>query len=145
MAPTPQQPVTPPVTPSPVAPPPASEPARPSLHTPRDLAARITADARTGVPEERAKMALRKDPEARQQLMNQMRQLHAALSNSNDVPRLTELTDVVLWQLARVAVESELLVRAYGLGYQGRGLLTENLDEAKEKLKFWLSRFAKLF
>jgi len=105
----------------------------------------VTADARTGVPEERAKSALGKDPEARQLLMNRMRQLHAALGSSNDVPRLTELTDVVLWQLAKVAIDSELLVRAYGMGYQGRALLTENLDEAKEKLKFWLGRFAKLF
>jgi hypothetical protein len=105
----------------------------------------VTPEARTGVPEERARNALRKDPEARQLLMNQMRQLHAALGSSNDVARLTELTDVVLWHLAKLALESELLVRAYGMGYQGRGLLTENLDEAKEKLKFWLSRFAKLF
>lgn len=132
----------------PVAPPPQPEPgapARPSLPVPRELAARVSPEARTGPPEERARNALRKDPQARQLLMNQMRQLHAALSASSDVPRLTELTDVVLWQLARVAVESELLVRAYGLGYQSRALLTENLDEAKEKLKFWLTRFAKLF
>lgn len=143
----PTQPLTPTPTPPPPAPvaPATPEPARPALPTPRDLAARVTPEARTGVPEERAKMALRKDPEARQVLMNQMRQLHAALGSSNDVARLGAMTDVVLLQLARVAVESELLVRAYGLGYQGRALLTENLDEAKEKLKFWLSRFAKLF
>jgi hypothetical protein len=77
--------------------------------------------------------------------MNQMRQLHVALGSSNDAARLLELTDGVLWQLARLAVESEMLVRAYGMGYQGRSQLMENLEEAKEKLKIWLSRFAKLF
>ena len=134
----------PPATPQrPVSQPAAS--AQPVLPTPRDLAARVSAEARTGVPEQRAKDALMKDPEGRKALMNQMRQLHGALGAINDVPKLIELTDVVLWQLARVAPDSELLVRAYGLGYQGRGLLTENLDEAKEKLKFWLTRFAKLF
>lgn len=140
-------PSTPPVPQPPPQPvtPPAADPARPVLPTPRDLAARISPDARTGVPEERARLALSKDPQARQLLMNQMRQLHAALGASNDVPRLAAMTDVVLLQLARVAVDSELLVRAYGLGYQGRALLTENLDDAKEKLRFWLSRFAKLF
>lgn len=143
----PTQPLTPVPQPATPVPQPAApvEPARPVLPTPRDLAARITADARTGVPEERARMALRKDPEARQVLMSQMRQLHAALGSSNDLARLGAMTDVVLLQLARLAVESELLVRAYGLGYQGRALLMENPDEAKEKLKFWLSRFAKLF
>jgi hypothetical protein len=133
---------TPPTTPEPAAPPVR---AASVLPTPRDLAAMVSAEARTGVPEERAKNALRKDPEARQALMNQMRQLHGALGTSSDLARLTELTDVVLLQLARVAPESELLVRAYGMGYQGRGLLAENIDDAKEKLKFWLSRFAKLF
>lgn len=92
-----------------------------------------------------AKEALKQNPELRTALMGQMRQLHAALSSSNDPQQLGELTDVVLLRLAQVAPNSELLVRAYGLGYQGRGLLTENLDEAKEKLKFWLTRFAKLF
>ena len=77
--------------------------------------------------------------------MNQMRQLHAALGSSTDPVQLGDLTDVVLLRLAQVAPKSELLVRAYGLGYQGRAMLTENIDEAKEKLKFWLTRFAKLF
>jgi hypothetical protein len=146
------QPVAPPVGPGPIppAPPPAvasppnPEP-QPALPTPRDLAARVTAEARSGAPDERARAILRKDPEARQQLMNQMRQLHVALGSSNDAARLLELTDGVLWQLARLAVESEMLVRAYGMGYQGRSQLMENLEEAKEKLKIWLSRFAKLF
>ncbi len=120
-------------------------PAKPALPTPRDLAAKVTAEARSGAPEVVAKEALKRDPELRQALMNQMRQLHAALGTSQDPEQLGELTDVVLLRLAQVAPYSELLVRAYGLGYQGRGLLTENLDEAKEKLKFWLTRFAKLF
>ena len=120
-------------------------PAKPTLPTPRDLAARVSAEARAGVPEVVAKEALKQNPELRTALMGQMRQLHAALSSSNDPQQLGELTDVVLLRLAQVAPNSELLVRAYGLGYQGRGLLTENLDEAKEKLKFWLTRFAKLF
>lgn len=137
---------TAPPAPQPQAPaqPPAAEPAR-ALPSPRDLAARISADARTGNPEERAKLALRKNMEVRQALMTQMRQLHAALAGSNDVAQLTGLTDVVLWQLTAPAVDSELLIRAYGMGYQARAALAENPQEAKEKLKLWLSRFAKLF
>lgn len=77
--------------------------------------------------------------------MNQMRQLHAALTSSNDIAALTSLTDAVLFGLARPALESELLIRAYGMGYQARAALAENPAEAKEKLKLWLSRFAKLF
>ena len=120
-------------------------PEKPTLPTPRELASRVPPEARTGVPEVVAKEALKKSPELRQALMNQMRQLHAALGTSNDAGQLAELTDVVLLRLAQVAPHSELLVRAYGLGYQGRALLAENLGEAKEKLKFWLTRFAKLF
>ena len=85
------------------------------------------------------------DLQLRQNLMNQMRQLHAALSASDDPDQLGDLTEAVLHKLAQVAPQSELLVRAYGLGYQGRGMLSENVQEAKEKLKFWLTRFAKLF
>lgn len=134
-----QRPTVPPQPPTPTPPP------KPALPTPRDLAAKVTAEARSGAPEVVAKEALKRNPELRQTLMNQMRQLHAALGSSQNPEQLGELTDVVLLKLAQVAPHSELLVRAYGLGYQGRGLLTENLDEAKEKLKFWLTRFAKLF
>ena len=130
-------------TPPPAAP--VEKPAARTLPSPRELAARISADARTGVPEERAKLALRKDMAVRQALMNQMRQLHAALASSNDVGQLTGLTDIVLHQLAEPALDSELLIRAYGMGYQARAALAENPAEAKEKLKLWLSRFAKLF
>ena len=143
------KPGPPPVTPTPRPPAPEGEvpvaQTQPKLPTPRELASQVSAQARTGQPEVRAKEALSADPQGRQQLMNQMRALHGALGSTNDVTQLTALTDVVLWQLAKIATESELLVRAYGLGYQGREMLSENLEEAKQKLKFWLTRFAKLF
>lgn len=124
---------------------PTITPSQPALPTPRELAASVPPSARGGVPEAVAKDALRTDLQLRQNLMNEMRQLHAALSASDDPDRLGELTDAVLLRLAQIAPLSELLVRAYGLGYQGRGMLSENIQEAKEKLKFWLTRFAKLF
>lgn len=115
------------------------------LPTPRELAAKVSAEARQGKPDEVARNALKASPDIRQQLMTEMRLLHGKLGELQDVAKLTELTDAVLFGLAEVAPKSELLVRAYGLGYQGRNLLESDLNEAKQKLKFWLGRFAKLF
>lgn len=115
------------------------------LPTPRQLAAKVTSLARQGPAEERARNALKAQPELRQSLMSEMRTLHGSLGATNDPERLMTLTNGVLARLAEVAPNSELLVRAYGLGYQARGMIQGDLDEAKGKLKFWLSRFAKLF
>lgn len=120
-------------------------PARPKLPTPRELAAAVPASARQGNQEELARSVLRADPKLRQCLMAEMRLLHGTLAETTDTVRLRELTEAVLFRLAEVAPKAELLVRAYGLGFQSLGLLDSNLDEAKSKLKFWLSRFAKLF
>lgn len=159
--PTPVAPISPPpVSPPPVSPPviapkfqspvepTAAEvavPARRVLPTPRELALQVSAEARQGKPEETAKNALRNDPKLRQTLMSEMRLLHSSLAEVHDAVKLSELTEAVLFRLAEVAPKAELLVRAYGLGYQARGVLESDLEEAKNKLKFWLTRFAKLF
>lgn len=117
----------------------------PPLPTPRELAAKVAPGARQGNQEDLARRVLRGEPKLRQCLMAEMRILHSSIAETSDTERLSELTTAVLFRLAEVAPQSELLVRAYGLGYQALGLLPGSLDEAKEKLKFWLTRFAKLF
>ncbi len=131
----------PPQQPSPVP----VESSPPALPSPRDLAAKVDPRSRQGPPEVQAREALKADPVVRKALMAEMKQLHVALGKTNDLAILTKLTDGVLGKLAEVAPRSELLVRAYALGYQSRGLLQQDLGEAKKKLAFWLSRFAKLF
>ncbi len=120
-------------------------PSAPSLPTPRELAAQVSPASRQGPPEVQAREALKRDPVFRKTLMAEMKQLHLALSRTNDAALLERLTDGVLLRLAEVAPAAELLVRAYALGYQSRDLLQGDLLEAKKKLAFWLSRFAKLF
>ena len=147
-APTPEPPTPPapqpPAPASPVAPPVAAAEPEKKLPTPRELAARILPEARQGKPEEVAKNALKSDPATRKQLMTEMRALHGSLA-AGDPAKLSAMTESVLFLLAEVAPKSELLVKAYGLGFQALGLLGGNLDEARNKLKFWLTRFAKLF
>ena len=118
---------------------------KPKLPTPAELAAAIKPSGRTKPVDGRARDVLRQNPEFRAELMKQMRQLHGILGESQDPGHLNRLTTIVLESLATVAPESELLTKAYGLGYQARTMLDGNLTEAKKKLKFWLSRFAKLF
>lgn len=122
-----------------------AEPDRPALPTPKELARKVKPEARGGNAEATARNALKSDPQSRQALMAEMRVLHSCLGETDDTKRLLELTDGVLFRLAGLAPNSELLVRAYGLGYQARALVNSDLVEAKKKLKFWLSRFAKLF
>ena len=108
------------------------------------MAGRILPEARQGKPDEVAKNALKSEPATRKQLMTEMRALHGSLA-SGDPAKLRAMTESVLFLLADVGPKSELLIRAYGLGYQAHGMLDGNLQEAREKLKFWLTRFAKLF
>ena len=132
-----------PVAPIPKGPDPELQQAQ--LPTPRELAARVSPQARQGNPEETARNALKSEPQTRQSLMAEMRLLHSSLGEVVEPQKILELTDAVLFRLAGVAPKAELLVRAYGLGYQARGMLPSNLEEGKGKLKFWLTRFAKLF
>lgn len=118
---------------------------RPILPTPRELAAKVSPAARQGNQEELARNVLRGEPELRQCLMAEMRLLHSSLGETNEPERLAELTEAILFRLAEVAPQAELLVRAYGLGYQAMEQVSTDIDKAKEKLKFWLTRFAKLF
>ena len=133
----------PPAPSAPTPPPPAAESSK-KLLTPRELAGRILPEARQGKPDEVAKNALKSEPATRKQLMTEMRALHGSLA-SGDPAKLRAMTESVLFLLADVGPKSELLIRAYGLGYQAHGMLDGNLQEAREKLKFWLTRFAKLF
>jgi VWA domain-containing protein/vault protein inter-alpha-trypsin-like protein len=132
------------------APIPAPDPPAPveveakKLPTPRELASNILPEARQGQPEEVAKNALRSDPALRKQLMMEMRALHGSLA-AGDAEKLKSMTQSVLFLLADVAPKSELLVKAYHLGFQAIGMIDGNLNDAKGKLKFWLTRFAKLF
>lgn len=114
------------------------------LPTPRELASQVRPEARGGKQEDLARRSLREVPEIRKGLMSKMRSLHGALARA-DAPTLLEMTDAVLFELAEVAPRAELLVRAYGLGFQARELISGDLNEARSKLKFWLTRFAKLF
>lgn len=114
------------------------------LLTPRELAAMILPDARQGKPEEVARNTLKSEPQIRGQLMAEMRALHGSLAGA-ETAKLIAMTESILYLLAEVAPRSELLIRAYGLGHQARGLLDGDLEEARNKLKFWLTRFAKLF
>ncbi len=115
------------------------------MPTPQEMAAQISPQARGGDATQLARNALRANPEERQSLMNEMRLLHNAAGTINDPKMLSQLTEAVLRRLARIAVNSELLIKAYGLGYQALTLIDQDLNEAKQKLKFWLGRFAKLF
>jgi hypothetical protein len=114
------------------------------LPTPRELAASILPEARQGKPEEVARNALKSDPALRKQLMTEMRALHGSLA-AGDAQKLKKMTRSVLFLLAGAGPKSELLIRAYGLGFQAYGMIDGNLNDAKGKLKFWLTRFAKLF
>lgn len=115
------------------------------LPTPQALAKMVTAAGMASPPEDVARQALREDPDFRQKLMQEMRVLHKALGDQSQDSSVSEMTDVVLRSLAEVAPQAKLLVQAYGLGYQARQLLADDLEAAKEKLRFWLGRFAKLF
>lgn len=138
-----EAPVSPPEPASPV-PQVSAEPEKRQLLTPRELAAKILPEARQGKPEEVARNALKSEPALRKQLMMEMRALHGSLA-AGDAAKLRTMTESILFLLSEVAIRSELLVKAYGLGFQAFGMLDGNLNEAKGKLKFWLTRFAKLF
>ena len=119
---------------------------RQPLPKPRDLAQQVDPSTRQGNAEVRARTVLKSQPKVRQTLMAEMRLLHSSLAEIQDASTLGDLTDSVLLHLANIAPQSELLVRAYGLGFQARELIEKGeLEEAKNKIKFWLSRFAKLF
>lgn len=153
-------PVSPPTEQPPISPPPQADveptpvsrsassmdvPSRPKLPTPRELAAKVSAAARQGNQEELARNVLRGEPKLRQCLMAEMRILHSSIGETHEPERLAELTEAILFRLAEVAPKAELLVRAYGLGYQAVEQVNTDMEKAKEKLKFWLTRFAKLF
>ena len=77
--------------------------------------------------------------------MAEMKMLHTSLGELNDAARLTELTDAILFRLADIAPKAKLLVQAYDRGYKAREALQANTADGKQKLKVWLSQFAKLF
>ena len=116
-----------------------------TLPTARELAAKVTPEAMQGNPIDTAKSALRQDPMSRKTLMAEMKMLHTSLGELNDAARLTELTDAILFRLADIAPKAKLLVQAYDRGYKAREALQANTADGKQKLKVWLSQFAKLF
>ena len=115
------------------------------LPTARELAAKVTPEAMQGNPIDTAKSALRRDPMSRKTLMAEMKMLHTSLGELNDAARLSELADAILFRLAEVAPNAKLLVQAYDRGYKAREALQANVADGKQKLKVWLSQFAKLF
>lgn len=115
------------------------------LPTARELAKKVTPEAMQGNPIDTAKNALRGDPMTRKTLMAEMKMLHTSMTELTDVGRLTELTDAILFRLAELAPKAKLLVQAYDRGYKAREAMQSDINDGKQKLKVWLSQFAKLF